>query len=571
MQSWNNSPTGTLVAFNRKVVMNKEDIRAAYIQAGSVKGAATLLGIPRDTYRYYQKKGWIDDLIGVNSNTRALAQLTRETGKEADSELKIHGNLEATAPEVLPLPPPGEIKRFILTSAQNNTLLNDMVWNNLVILSQFYKADIFVGTYTYNKSAYGKNSVKFGTKEEETEGLWFDNRLLPHIKNGDGKNIELAPGLIWCGRANIIPTAERPLSGFETYTGRSSGIFPHAKIAMHSIPSGKFERVKFNYTTGTITQRNYIQKKAGMKAEHHHTYGALVVEIDHEGTWFVRQINADSDGTIHDLDIKVERGRLTRRNPILAMNWGDIHVAKKDPISYNLAWGKNQMMDTLKPSYQFMHDLIDFHARSHHNKDHYSLFMRHKELRNSVEEEMQQVADFLAWADRPFCKTVIVDSNHDNAFLKWLREADYREDPVNALYFLKAQLAKYESMEQGERNKNMVAWALTRFKQLPKGRVQFLGTDESFVLASIEFGMHGHLGPNGARGNPKALSRIGRKANTGHTHSAEIHDGLYVAGVTGLLDHEYNVGPSSWSQSHIATYGNGKRAIITISNNKWRL
>ena len=82
--------------------------------------------------------------------------------------------------------------------------------------------------------------------------------------------------------------------------------------------------------------------------------------------------------------------------------------------------------------------------------------------------------------------------------------------------------------------------------------------------------MHGPIGPNGSRGNARALSKVGRKANIGHSHQAEIHDGLYVAGVTGKLDMGYNVGPSSWSQSHIITYLTGKRSIITFSGNKWK-
>jgi hypothetical protein len=118
----------------------------------------------------------------------------------------------------------------------------------------------------------------------------------------------------------------------------------------------------------------------------------------------------------------------------------------------------------------------------------------------------------------------------------------------------------------------MVAWAMSRFIQTQKKLIRYLRTDESFIIAeSIECGMHGHLGPNGSRGGSRPLLKIGRKANIGHTHTAEISDGLYVAGVTGKLDQSYNVGPSSWSQSDIITYPNGKRAIITKSNGKWRV
>lgn len=542
--------------------MDREEIRRIYGDSGgSVAQTARLLGIPRTTLYHYIQKGWLDGL-----RPKSLSRVLSDG-------IKVEGKVEATETEVRELPKRG-VKRYILTSAQNNTRLNENVWDNLNLLARHYDAEIIVGTYTYNLTAYGKSAIKYGTEEHTDDGLWFDDRLVPFINAGDNKNILLAPDLMWCGRANILPTAERPLSGFETYTGRNSGIFPHAKIALQSIPSGKFEKVKMNYTTGTITQRNYIQKKAGLKAEHHHTYGALIVEIDSKGIWFVRQINADSNGTIYDLDIKVDKKKLTKHNSVLAINWGDIHVAKRDDTSYLLAWGADGIMDSLKPKYQFMHDLIDFHARNHHNKDHYSLFTRYVANQDSVEKEMESVGDFLEWSSRNYCQTVIVDSNHDNAFNKWLQEGDYKTDPVNAVYFLEAQLAKYRALK-AQSNPNMVQWALerslSRFVHRLSRNIRYLRTDESFVIAdTIECGMHGHLGPNGSRGGSKPLSKIGRKANIGHTHTAEIHDGLYVAGVTGKLDHYYNVGPSSWSQSHIITYPNGKRAIITISNGKWR-
>jgi hypothetical protein len=530
--------------------MDKETIRHAFKTAGTVLGAAKLLGIPRGTFRNYVRKGWIDDL----RNTKG------------EKQNKIDGSVEAHETEKRKLPK--KVKRYILTSAQNNTKLNDKVWENLLVLAKHYGAEIIVGTYTYNTAFYGHAAVKFGSERPDQEPLWYDERLVPYINGGDNRNIELAPGLMWCGRANILPTAERPLSGFETYTGRASGIFPHAKIALESIPTSKSDPVKMNYTTGTVTQRNYIQKKAGLKAEHHHTYGALVVEVDNKGTWFVRQINADSDGLIYDLNLAVVGGAIVTDNKALAINWGDIHVAKRDEDSFSLCWDSGGMMDTLKPKYQFMHDLLDFEIRNHHSLDHYSLFAKHLHTHDSVEEEMLEVSEFLDYAKRSYCQAVVVNSNHDNALTRWVKDADYRTDPPNAIFFLECQLRKYKAIRDKQRF-NMLEWVLNRFQVTPKN-VKYLTIDESFVVAGIECGMHGHVGANGSRGNPRGLSRIGRKANTGHTHSAAIIDGLYVAGVTGKLDQGYNIGPSSWSQSHIITYKNGKRAIVTCSNGKWR-
>src|SRR5690606_27759208 len=101
--------------------------------------------------------------------------------------------------------------------------------------------------------------------------------------------------------------------------------------------------------------------------------------------------------------------------------------------------------------------------------------------------------------------------------------------------------------------------------------VRFLREDESFVVVDIEKGMHGHLGANGARGTPKTFTRAGAKSTTGHTHTAQIIDGAYVAGTTSKMDMGYNKGLSSWSHSHVVTLPNGKRQVITMHNGKWRL
>jgi len=138
---------------------------------------------------------------------------------------------------------------------------------------------------------------------------------------------------------------------------------------------------------------------------------------------------------------------------------------------------------------------------------------------------------------------------------------------VNALYYLEAQLAIYQSIKDQHRH-HAVAWALQR-ASCPTS-VRFLYDDESFIVAGIEQGMHGHLGVNGARPSPASFAKLGRPATTAHTHSCGIIDDLYVAGVSASLDQGYNKGPSSWSHSHVVTYKNGKRAIITIWGGKWK-
>jgi len=462
------------------------------------------------------------------------------------------------------LPKDGEVKRYILTCAQNNTWVNKGVWENLLALAEHYAAEIKVSRFAYNLQGFQPAKPD---AEVDQDRMWYDPVLTPYISDD---RVELAPTLVWCGEMNILPTATRPLSLLETYTGTKSSVIPHVKIAMESIANNKYEATKFTYTTGTVTKLNYIQKKAGLKAEFHHCFGALLVEVDSQGRWFARQLNADSTNVIYDLDLKVDKGEVTRGNRVKAIGWGDVHEQELSSAIKKLCWtGKNSMIDYLKPEYQFMHDLVSFTRRNHHDiKDPHRMFSIHCEGRDAVEGEMDEVAKFITEdASRDFCEMVVVDSNHDNALTRWLKEADYKKDPANALFFLKCQLRKYEAIAEEDGWFHLVEWVL-QSKGVPES-VRFLREDESFIICGdahggIECGMHGHLGPNGARGTPLGLARLGRKANTGHTHSAGIRDGLYTGGTCSVMDMGYNSGPSSWSHSHVVTYPNGKRTIVTM-------
>jgi hypothetical protein len=157
--------------------------------------------------------------------------------------------------------------------------------------------------------------------------------------------------------------------------------------------------------------------------------------------------------------------------------------------------------------------------------------------------------------------------------LRWLKEADFRKDPENAEFYLDAQREVYAAIRRNDSTFDLFAWAVKRAGGSPA--LRFLREDESFVLCrhageGIECGMHGDQGPNGARATLQNLARMGRKSNTGHAHSAAILDGVYRAGTKSNMDMGYNKGPSSWSHSDIVTYANGKRAIITMRNGKWR-
>jgi len=458
-------------------------------------------------------------------------------------------------------------KRFILTAAQNNTYVHEKFLRSLEMAAKHLDAQILVGTFSYN--THGFQNLEKG------DGEWFDPKLKDYILD---EPAILANGLMWCGELNILPTAVNPLSGLHSYTKTASGIVPHAKVQLESLPTHKNEPCRMLYTTGTVTLRNYISKKAGQKASFHHVFGALLVEVDDHGDWFVRQLIADSDtGEFHDLD-KIYTPTEVKTSTVEAIVWGDIHVEKLDMEVFDTSMCRlnpDSMLDTLKPKYQFIHDALDFEAKNHHNiADPYHNFLMHvnPEKSESVQSNCMQVRWFLEEVERDWCQTVVVESNHDLALKRWLKESDYKRDPVNAIFFLECQLEMYKQLQEGNTDFSVLEWVVKKDGMLDD--VKFLKLDESFKVCDdegtgIEVGAHGHLGSNGSRGSVGVYQRLGSRYTIGHSHSAAIKDGVYQVGVSGNLDMGYNLGASSWSHSHCVIYPNGKRSIITLKNGKW--
>lgn len=504
----------------------------------------------------------------------------------------VGGTKEGTKTQVSKLPTSGEVKRYILTSAQNNTHVHPELLANLKALADYYSAEIIVGTYTYNQNAYGPKSIKKDSWREKAgngsydKELWYDPAITDYIKD---YRIELGKGLVWAGEYNALPTNVNPLAGLESYTGRKSAVFPHAKLAMRSIATMQGEGVKLNYTTGTVTQRNYIQKREGVIAEFHHIYGALLVEVNSDGNWWVRQLNQDEGtGTLQDLNVLVQGGQvISTVARVESITHGDLHGVFADPDVVNTSL---DMVDELQPKFQFLHDVMEGAAVNPHQRKHNTNHEKfHTWLRgyHKLENELVDTAKLLERYERPFSQTVIVDSNHDDAWIKrWLREYDYRKDPPNTEIFLDLQKHLYREIRSGVtdeqsrtrtanpkmvRDINVLKYALRLYGGY-NTKTKFLQADESFKTCDnkIENGMHGHLGPAGRFGTPDNLSKMARKANTAHTHSTGIFNGLYVAGTSSKLRWDYTKGPSNWSNSHIVTYPNGKRSIITIYNGAWR-
>lgn len=509
----------------------------------------------------------------------ARQSLAQSMAKYPDPQADTRSSFEKKIAEQRPTVPaePASTRVVLMTAAQDDTGTYDAAWANLQAYAGHRGAEIMVGGFTYQKGLFEDHMVHSGA---------FAQKVIPFIKPDV---VDLAPRLTWFGKANILPTAVDPLTGWETNTREKWAIFPHAKIALKCVPVMPGKPGKQIMTTGVITKPNYVQRNAGQKAEFHHTPGATIAEIKPDGTFFLRQIGFDKGGSFQDLNYFVCAGAVSENGPPLeAITWGDIHFEEIDQDLASTLWGWDKglhacplgapnMLDDLKPKHQFFHDSFSFKARSHHTrKDPHERALLREEGgdHESIQLMLQNTAEFLKATTRPWSRSIHVPSNHNNHLHNWLKDSDGHFDAANAYVWHKLNAAWFEAIEAGEGEEfSAHAHALQEAGDLRD--VTFLHAGQSYLIcqdtAPIECGLHGDVGPRGSRGSPSGLAKVVERINSAHTHEPQIRDGLYVAGTSSRLDLKYATkGPGAWHHAEIITYASGKRAIITLNNGAYR-
>ena len=100
-------------------------------------------------------------------------------------------------------------------------------------------------------------------------------------------------------------------------------------------------------------------------------------------------------------------------------------------------------------------------------------------------------------------------------------------------------------------------------------KVKTLGLDDSYRVLGWELGMHGHIGANGSRGSANQFKLMNTKTITGHTHQPIKLDGHMSVGTMTHLRVGYNKGLSSWMQTNILIYPDGKAQHLHFVNGKY--
>lgn len=446
---------------------------------------------------------------------------------------------------------PLEAKRYVVTAAQNATPVHAGFLAALRRYADAREAQILVVPHRH------RNPTSIAPPSDDD--VWAPE-LVPYLYSARGR---INRHLVLAGDVRVQPTAANPLAGFEGLTGPESCVIAHPRVAFRAVASPLGRLPKVLATTGAVTRDNYGQSKAGALGAFHHSIGALVVEID-GGTFHLRQILAGRDGSFVDLDRMYLPDRIRKVARSAALVLGDSHARFVDPAVDAATFGPGGIVEALNPEVIVFHDVTDGHTHSPH---HHALhrIANARAGRADVAEEIREAVAYVRDRSRG-CKAVIVPSNHHDFLVRWILSTDWRADPANAVTYLECALALAKSSHVGPRG---VTWA-DPLAVAMEGVARVLRHGESFAVRGVELGMHGHLGPGGARGTLRNLSRLGARVVTGHSHTPGIEGGHYQVGTSTPLSLEYTHGPGAWLNTHCVVYPTGKRTLLTIVDGKWR-
>jgi hypothetical protein len=460
---------------------------------------------------------------------------------------------------------PKGAQRLFITSAQNATPVHLDFWRVIQRICEDANAALVVIPLRY------KNPTSRWVGSQEGASHWVEE-VRPYLAS---VRRQLNANLMLLGDIKIQPTAADPLTGFESVSDASSGIVGHPKIQTRSIATPQSKMAKLLLTSGACTVQNYSDTRAGRVGEFHHSLSGLMVELDGPLFW-VRRLHYDTR-TKSVIDAPAAK-RYTADRAVtaprsLALACGDLHERFADPKVISATWGAGGMVEVARPQHVIYHDVTDAYAVNHHHgKNPFFRIGKRRSGMDDLRAEVEHTIEFLRDHPTPGGQSVIVPSNHPDFFARWMAENDWRQDPVNAQFYLETALMMVRGCHT-DRAKG-TSWPdpfahWLRSAKIPNTRV--LDDDESFALAGVELGMHGHLGPNGRRGSIRNIRRIGVKSIIGHSHSPGEDEGCTQVGTSTRLRLEYNHGPSSWLQAHCFLNADGKRQLCFIINGRYKL
>lgn len=434
--------------------------------------------------------------------------------------------------------------RYLISSAQNASPVNEEFLDNMKAYAKFINADIGIIATRY----------KNPTSVFEESGEKWDTKTHPYLT---AKRQQLHKNLLLLADLKIQATAPNPTNGIELFGDVSSVIVGAPRIEMRSIPVLESQTQKFLYSTGSVTIPNFTDTVAGGKAAEHHSFGFVVVEIENSEVVHVRNVSAHEDGSFNDLIYRVEKGVISKENTEYLI-WGDSHFAQKEE---EVTTAFRNLCDELGVRKSILHDVWDSACINVHNINNPVVQVElWREGRAILKDELTQMLKELKWFERNMDETIVIASNHDDMIDRAIANYSWRDfPPYNAQSFVKLE----KLVVDGKAPCGVIPYIIN--KNFTK--VIALGLDDSWIRNGVELGLHGHKGPNGSKGNINGFAKLSTKTIIGHSHSPAIKWGCYQVGVSCSLKHGYNKGLSGWAYNGVTLNKHGKRQSITFNKN----
>ena len=436
-------------------------------------------------------------------------------------------------------------KRFVITTAVVNSEVNARYLDSIRTYCKHEDAALII-IPSLQKGNGAKWTIDPSLKSEHI--VFFDLALNSNIKilgvANNSKSIDPTTGLPRLGKRNGSIICASPKQNLKIV---ATGInkLPHALMS-----------------TGAITNPEYftnspMRAKQDYLAENDHVLGALIVELDKDGLFHYRQTQADSSFGFTDLGHYYHKGKKVPFSPEVLIP-GDYHSGNTDPEVESALFDMTKKLDIKE---WILHDAFDGESVNHHlqNKN-IALAKLARFNKLSLHRELQNFCSDLGRIKEHTKRVTIVASNHDQFLDRYLEEARYVDDHENKGLALELALAKYRGMSP-------LKYYVENYSKVKN--VRWLELDESYKIADIECGMHGHIGSNGAKGSPKSMEDAYGSVIYGHTHTPNILRNAWCVGTSTFLQLSYNKGASSWLNTSAIVYSNGVRQLINKIDGSW--
>jgi hypothetical protein len=439
-------------------------------------------------------------------------------------------------------------KRFLISSAQNETPIHKKMLANMESYAKFIGAEILIVPIRYKNPTSVFEDSEHDNWSPEIEQYLCANRL------------DLHKYLTLLGDIKTQATSSNPLVGMESISGEASCIIGSPRMHMLTVPVIDSQKPKLMLTTGSISMKNYTDSKIGKSSEFHHTYGFVVVEIENDDIFHVRQVTTEENGNFQDLFFKINNNKITKIKSCEGIIPGDIHLGETDEVVMNAVF---KLTKQINPKNFLCHDLFTAYSiNPHEAHDAFSLIARHQNKTNILKDEIDNMLSWLGNLKKIYKgKIVVVYSNHDDMLTRYIKNTDFKKDIGNALEYLKLANA----LANGKAPKGLVAYLIN--EEHPD--IKTLGIDESYKVLDWELGIHSHLGANGSKGSIQQYRKLNFKCVIGHGHAPKRLDGCVMTGVCTPLRVSYNHGPSGWLNAAVILHDNSKTQIVNIIEGKY--